>query len=259
MYHLILPAYNEAQSLPHLLKRLAAMRSTLDLPMIVWVIDDGSSDATGAIAQKIWSGLKIRLISHANNLGLGQALMSGILAVIEVDSEDDMVVVMDADDTHDVALIPSMGRAIRSGADIVIASRFVPGGDHSTAPLYRRVLSRGAAYIFRIVLPLGDIKDFTGGYRAYRAGLVQRAVRHWGERLVVERGFACMVELLLKLRHWNPTIRELPFVLRYDRKQGRSKLKLKRTIVQYLKLVLRDRISPAPLRQTRKWIRKSSS
>ncbi|MDQ3404676.1 MAG: dolichol-phosphate mannosyltransferase, partial [Actinomycetota bacterium] len=71
---------------------------------------------------------------------------------------------------------------------------------------------------------------------------------HWGERLIEEQGFACMVELLLKLRHCEPVITEIPLHLRYDRKQGASKLRLRRTIAQYLKLLVRDRLAPAPYR-----------
>jgi dolichol-phosphate mannosyltransferase len=79
--------------------------------------------------------------------------------------------------------------------------------------------------------------------------LLRRAIGHYGERLVEEQGFACMVELLMKLRHCNPQIAEVPLVLQYDRKQGASKLKLGRTMKQYLKLVVRENVSPAPYRQ----------
>ena len=72
---------------------------------------------------------------------------------------------------------------------------------------------------------------------------------HWGERLIVERGFACMVELLLKLRYCNPVIVEVPLVLEYDRKQSPSKIRILRTIMQYLNLAIRDRVSPAPHRK----------
>jgi dolichol-phosphate mannosyltransferase len=155
---------------------------------------------------------------------------------------------MDADDTHDVESLDSMIDLVNAGADIAVASRFVSGGDDSTAPLFRRILSRGAALVFKTILPVKDVEDFTSGYRAYRVELLRRAVRHWGERLIEEQGFACMVELLLKLRHLNPVVYETPLVLRYDRKQGKSKLKLVKTMIQYFKLALRDRLSTKPLR-----------
>ncbi len=245
--HVLLPAYNEEESLPTLLKRFCFLESKERIT--VWVVDDGSTDRTMAIVQQGIPGVDIRLISHRTNLGLGQAVQSGFSEILSVAGANDLVVVMDADDTHGLDSLSAMVDEIHEGgADVVAASRFVPGGDDSTAPAYRRLLSRGASRLFRRILPLEGIRDFTSGYRAYRVSLLQRAKLHWGERLIEERGFACMVELLLKLRHFDPTIVEHPLILRYDRKKGQSKLKLFRTLAQYLKLGLRDRLQPPPMR-----------
>lgn len=247
--HVILPAYNEEQSLPPLLSRLSSFSESNRLQMIVWIVDDGSTDGTGDVAARGSEGLSVKLVTHPRNLGLGQALHSGLREMLRVAATDDVAVVMDADDTHDVNLIMLMLERIDQGADLVVGSRFVEGGDDSTAPPLRRFLSRGAAKLFRTALPVAGIRDFTSGYRAYRTDLLRRATSHWGERIIEERGFACMVELLLKLRWCNPTISEVPLALRYDRKQGASKLKILRTIVQYIRLAFRDRLSPPPYRQ----------
>jgi dolichol-phosphate mannosyltransferase len=252
----VLPAFNEERSLPALFERLARFRASPaanftvapDHDVVVWVVDDGSSDGTSALAKKGAAGLDVRLVLHPRNLGLGQAVHSGLRAVLEVAHDDDVIVVMDADDTHDVSLIHSLRQGIAAGADVAIASRFVSGGSDLTAPPFRRLLSRGASTIFRVALPLDGIRDFTSGYRAYRVSLLRRALGHYGERLIEESGFACMVELLLKLRYCNPEIVETPLVLRYDRKVTPSKLRLRRTLVQYLVLLLRDRLTPPPFR-----------
>jgi dolichol-phosphate mannosyltransferase len=241
--HVVLPAYNEAAALPLLLRRLAELADAGKLT--VWVVDDGSSDATAETAASV-PGLDVRLVRHLVNLGLGQAVRSGLRAVLETAAPEDILVVMDADDTHDPTLIPRLRAEIAAGADVVICSRFVPGGDDTTAPPWRRLLSRGATALFNRVLRVGDVRDFTSGFRAYRVSLLDRATRHWGERLIEEQGFACMVELLLKLRHCRPVITEVPLKLRYDRKLGASKLRLVRTITQYLRLLVRDRLTPAP-------------
>ncbi len=244
--HVVLPAYNEQASLPSLLKRLAAAAATERI--VVWVVDDGSADRTAEVAEAGAPGLDVRLVRHPQNMGLGQAVQTGIRSVLDAADPDDYVVVMDADDTHDPAMIRKMHERIDQGADVVICSRFVAGGDDSTAPPFRRLLSRGAAVTFERMLGLDGVHDFTSGFRAYRVSLLARAAKHWGERLVEERGFACMVELLLKLRHCNPVIAEVPLVLQYDRKQSASKLKLRRTIGQYVKLLARDRLAPAPFK-----------
>ncbi|MGW4115942.1 glycosyltransferase [Actinosynnema sp. NPDC004786] len=244
--HVVLPAYNEAASLPPLLTRLAEVAPAGKI--VAWVVDDGSSDGTADVVARGWPGLDLRLVSHPVNLGLGQAVQSGLRAALAEADEHDVVVVMDADDTHDPALIRDLEREIAAGADVVICSRFVDGGTDATAPPLRRLLSRGAAVLFRRVLRVHGVRDCTSGFRAYRASLLARAAAHWGERLIEERGFACMVELLLKLRHCRPVVTEVPLALRYDRKRGPSKIRIARTVWQYGKLLVRDRLSPAPYR-----------
>ncbi|MEV0675604.1 glycosyltransferase [Actinosynnema sp. NPDC050436] len=243
--HVVLPAYNEAASLPALLRRIAEVARTEEVT--AWVVDDGSADGTAEAATRV-AGLDVRVVRHPDNLGLGQAVQTGLRSVLEVADRDDVVVVMDADDTHDPALITALRGEIAAGADVVICSRFVAGGDDATAPALRRLLSRGAAVLFRRVLRVDGVRDFTSGFRAYRVSVLDRAASHWGERLVEERGFACMVELLLKLRHCRPVITEVPLHLQYDRKQGPSKLRLWKTMAQYVKLLVRDRLAPAPYR-----------
>lgn len=245
----ILPAFNEEESLPNLLNRISNLKSSNGVEINVIVVNDGSSDNTAVVAKNSAKGLKLTLVNHEHNMGLGQAVQTGIKEALSQASHNDILIIMDADDTHDVDLLDNMINKIEDGADIVIASRFVDGGDDSSAPVFRRFLSRGASFIFKTFLPLNDINDFTSGYRAYRVSILKRASVHWGETLIMEQGFACMVELLLKLRHWSPKIDEIPFYLRYDRKMGASKLKLFKTLVQYLKLAIRDRVSPAPRRK----------
>lgn len=253
--YFVLPAYNEEKSLPNLLRRILSEQKKSSKRLKVIVIDDGSSDNTASIVTEGIAGLDVKLVSHEQNSGLGQALQTGIKEALYEATDNDVIIVMDADDTHDVTLLNPMIEKIERGADIVIASRFVEGGDDSSAPLFRRLLSRGAVVVFTSLLPLKGIHDFTSGYRAYYVPVLNQASTHWGERLIEEQGFACMVELLMKLRYWSPVIDEVPLNLRYDRKIGASKLKLARTIFQYLKLGLRDYMAPAP-KMTKSGVRK---
>lgn len=249
--YFVLPAYNEEESLPNLLKRIVSLQKETSDAIKVLVVDDGSTDNTASVVREGFSELDVHLISHNRNMGLGQAVQTGIMEALKLASDNDIIVIMDADDSHDVALFDSMKTKIENGADIVIASRFVEGGDDSSAPLFRRFLSRGAIVVFRTFLPLEGIADFTSGYRAYRACLLRISSSHWGERLIEEQGFACMVELLLKLRHWSPVIEEVPMNLRYDRKLSESKLKLGKTLSQYLKLFFRNLLAPPPRESVR--------
>ncbi len=246
MIYVALPALNEAESLPNLFRRILNLPSTVRDQLAIFVVNDGSTDSTSSLA-KSWSDrLPVTVLDHPVNLGLGQAVQSGIRSVLSVADADDILVIMDADDTHDPALMIELQGAIKKGADIAIASRFVPGGDDSTAPPSRRLLSRGAAICCRAALPVDNaVGDFTSGYRAYRISVLNRAIEHWGDRLIEEKGFACMVELLLKLSYCTPRIEEVPMQLEYNRKQGASKITIFRTIIQYLRLAIRERLSPS--------------
>ena len=244
--HILLPAFNEAQALPTLLIRLSQYQATRSLRLKVLIVDDGSDDSTLEIAVRGVPGLETGVISHVSNQGLGQAVLTGLVSILNRAADDDVVVVMDADDTHDPALIDSFIERVLAGSDLVIGSRFVGDGDDSTVPRVRRLLSRCASLLVRLFVPVGGVADVSSGYRAYRVASLRKAYQQWGDRLIVERSFACMTELLIKLRHYAPTIEEVPLGLRYDRKAGPSKMRLLPTLSQYVRMTIRDRIGPPP-------------
>jgi dolichol-phosphate mannosyltransferase len=154
---------------------------------------------------------------------------------------------MDADNTHDPALLTDMVRRMNDEhADIVIASRYAPGGREIGLSPLRRVLSRGASFLLSISARVGGARDYTCGYRLYRAAVLRRAVAAWGERLVEEAGFTCMAEVLLKLGRGGARVSESPLVLRYDLKEGASKMKMARTIARYFELIRHIRAQPMP-------------
>jgi dolichol-phosphate mannosyltransferase len=239
----VLPAYNEADALPPLLRRLHSVSaghfaSTLS----VIVVDDGSSDGTADAARAAAPGLDVRVVAHPQNRGLNEAIRSGLLAALEQVGDDDIVVTMDADDTHAPGLISRMTMLIEEGNDVVVASRYAPGGRVLGVPLSRRVLSRGASLLFRVVYPVRGVRDYTCGYRAYRAGLLREAFARWGDEFISAPGFSCMVDILLKLHRLRAVVTEAPLVLRYDRKPGKSKMDVRRTMAQTLSLLARRRL-----------------
>lgn len=238
---LALPAFNEAENLPPLLHaaRRVFAESGLDHRMLV--VNDGSTDGTGDVLDALAAeGLPVERIDHPRNRGLGAAIRTAIHeALARSEHPDDIIVNMDADDTHDPAYIPGMVAKIRDeGHDIVIASRFRDGSREVGVPLGRRILSRGARVLFQVFLRLPEVRDYTCGYRAYRASVLRRAVDKYGERLITREGFACTDELLVHLSTVTRRVTEVPFVLRYDKKRGRSKLPLLRTVWETLKMLV---------------------
>jgi dolichol-phosphate mannosyltransferase len=238
----VLPAYNEAENLAAVLEALdgAGLHARMNLRAIV--VNDGSSDSTGVVARDYSGNIPLTLIDHTRNLGLGAAIRSGLLMAVDLASDRDIVVTMDADDTHTPVAIAEMVSRINAGYDVVIASRYRPGSSVIGVPLQRRFLSAAASLLFRSVFPTAGVRDFTCGYRAYRASVLRQAFARYHEEFINEEGFQCMVDILLKLRRMNLKFSEVPLVLRYDRKGGKSKMKVARTAFRTLGLMLRRRL-----------------
>lgn len=230
---LVLPAYNEAEALPRLLRRVAAAPGG---PYPVLVVDDGSSDGTAEAAEHCRNVLPtLEVIRHGRNQGLGAALRTGWTAALQRLPDSGVIVSMDADDTHDPALIARMLPYLAAGADVVIASRFQPGGGEVGLSPLRRLTSWGAGTLLRLARPVPGVRDYTCGYRAYRAALLRDAFQTYGrDGLITAPGFACTAEVLLKLAALGARFAEVPLVLRYDLKAGKSKMRMLRTISGYL-------------------------
>jgi len=242
----VLPAYNEAANLGPLLDGIATNLAEEGLPYETVVVDDGSSDGTARVAEWYAARMPLHLLRHPVNQGLGPTMRDGLRAALAQCGENDVVVAMDADNSHLPGLIGSMVRAVREGNDVVIASRYRPGARVLGVPLFRRVLSRAAGWLFRLVFPIAGVKDYTCGYRAYRAGVLRQAFQCYGDGLLSEAGFQCTVDLLLKLARAGAICCEVPMVLRYDQKQGESKMRVGRTVWKTLALMLRRRLERAP-------------
>jgi dolichol-phosphate mannosyltransferase len=236
-----LPAYNEEPSLRALLEALREAMQEQRFAYRVILVNDGSTDGTAAVADALADHMPLERIDHAENRGLGEAVRTGLLRAVRVAGDGDIVVTMDADNTHTPALIAPMVQGIRTGADVVITSRFCPGARSLGVPLYRRMLSRGASWAFRLAFPTRGVRDFTSGYRAYRADLLARGLERYGEQFFAERGFACTADILLKLRNLGARMCEIPLVLRYDFKYDVSKMLVTRTIRETLRLLVARR------------------
>jgi dolichol-phosphate mannosyltransferase len=237
---IVLPAFNEAESLPALLDGIAAIGSLMS-HYTVLVVNDGSKDATAAVASSYIGRLPLDLISHAGNQGLARTIETGIRTALRGAGPDDVIVTMDADNTHSPALIPDMLRQIEEGADLVIASRYAPGGKEEGVAVTRRILSQGVSILMHLLFGLRGVRDYSCGYRAYRVRLLRMAVNRYGDRLIEAQGFTVMAELLVKLSPFSPRIVEVPLHLRYDLKRGKSKIRVLRTVAGYIRLMCTKR------------------
>lgn len=239
MITIMLPAYNEKENLQPLVTKIRVVMDRLARPYRVLVVDDGSSDGTPDLLRRLQVEVPMQVVRHKTNMGLAQTLMDGLRIAVEDADPEDVVITMDADNTHDPSHIPAMLRQLSQGYDVVIASRFEPGGQEIGLTLDRRILSRGANLLLKACFATKNVRDFTSGYRAYRAGALQRAVSFYGEQLIESTTFAATAEVLLKLHAIGMNADEVPLVLRYDLKGGTSKMQVRRTVLDYVSMIWR--------------------
>lgn len=246
---IVLPSFNEEKNIEPLLRDVILTMAEFapHRPVEIVVVDDGSTDGTAERIAAFATALDtsgrpavvLTAIRHQHNRGLAEAIKTGLEHCAHHSGERDIILTMDADNSHTPGLIPSMVRLIQEGHDVVIASRYQRGARVVGLSAGRRALSLGASWLLRILFPIPSVRDYTCGFRAYRASLVQRVLREDPE-FVNARGFTVMVDILLKLRALRPQVlvTEVPLLLRYDRKKSASKMDVPRTIRDTLALVL---------------------
>ncbi len=235
----MLPAYNEESAIVSLLDKIASCSTKWGFTIKVLIVDDGSSDRTVELAEA--HALKavgaLEVVKHGVNRGLADAMRTGIETFLKrATDQGDIMVTMDADDTHDPVYIAGLVEEIRNGADVAICSRFVEGGVEKGVNAFRKILSRGAKWFMDVLAPIPLIKDISCGYRGYSAGILEKADRIFGAHLIQSPGASVQAELLVRLMAIGAKIKEIPFVLRYDLKQGPSKIGMAKTIKGYFLL-----------------------
>ena len=234
MIYFLLAAYNEQDNLYGVLSDI--WENYRDRAFKIILVDDGSTDETSVIAKNSVSKFPDRLIliQHEKNSGLGAALKTGFDYLFKVIQPEDIIITLDADNTHPLENSKSMIEKLGGETDIVVASRFCKGGKEIGLSVFRKFLSRIATQLFSVVFKYPGITDYTCGYRAYSGNFLLKLHNKFGNSLITQSGFAAGTEILLKSLSLKPVIAEVPLVLRYDLKKGKSKIKIFRTILAYL-------------------------
>jgi len=208
----VIPTYNEAGNLERILERLRAAVPSAD----VLVVDDRSPDGTGDLADKLaQADGAVHVLHRGGKQGLGQAYLAGFDWGVQADY--DVLVQMDADGSHLPEQIPTLLAALE-GADLVIGSRWVPGGSVENWPRTRELLSRGGNGYTRLALGIG-VSDATGGFRAWR----RESLQSIGLDDVASQGYCFQVDLARRAMHAGLRVLEVP--IRFvERTHGQSKM-----------------------------------
>lgn len=236
MIVILLPAYCEEESLPPLLPKIKATMEKMALPYKVIVCNDGSSDRTAEILLEYGDQLPLEVLTHQINRGLGETSRDLFERAAEICEPTDVIVRLDCDDTHEPEFIPTMIAKLDEGFDVVIASRFEPGGGQEGVNAYRAFISRCANLFMKFFFPIEGLKEYSCGFRAYRAGKIKEAIGFFGNNFIQLKGlgFTGTLEKLVKLKLLGARFAEVPFVLRYDQKVSPSKMVSSVTTLGYL-------------------------
>lgn len=208
----IIPTYNESESLPGVIARVRTCVPDAD----ILVADDNSPDGTGRIADAIaMLDPHVQVLHRPGKEGLGKAYLAGFGWGLE--RGYDVLVEMDADGSHRPEELPRLLAEIEH-ADVVLGSRWVPGGSVVNWPASRRILSRGGSLYTRLALGI-PTRDATGGYRAYRAS----ALRALDLATVDSNGYCFQIDLLWRALQRGMVVREVPITF-VEREAGTSKM-----------------------------------
>ncbi|TLM73385.1 MAG: glycosyltransferase [Actinobacteria bacterium] len=244
----VVPAYDEAASIADLVHRIAEVSEGAGWRWRLIVVDDGSSDGTGDLARDAGAG-RAEVLVNQPNLGLGRTIRRGLRAAAESLGPGDVIVTLDADLTQDPVYASALLALLDEGADVAIASRYRRGSSVEGLSVFRHVLSFGAGALMTLLRPIRGVRDYSCGFRAYRAEVVRDAFERWGDDFIREDGFGCMVEIAERLRE-TAVFAEAPFTLRYDLKRRGSAIPVLRTIAAYgrvLRRVSKEGHSAAPI------------
>ena len=223
---ILLPAYNEVESLPPLLPKIKAVFEETGQPYRIVVVEDGSSDGTYERLLELQETYPLDIVRHAINRGLGETERDGFEYIAEHGQRDDVLVRLDCDDTHEPAYIPSMLAKLQEGYDVVNTSRFQPGGGQKGVNAYRAFVSYCANLFMKLLFSIPGVRDCSCGFRAYRVNVIQDATHIFGTSFIQLKGlgFTSTLEIIVKLKLLGCRFAEVPFMLRYDQKVSSSKM-----------------------------------
>jgi dolichol-phosphate mannosyltransferase len=209
----VMPTYNEAENISDIVGRLRLAQPGVD----VLVVDDGSPDGTGDVVRELGaSDPQVRVLQRGGKQGLGAAYRAGF--AWGLDQGYDVLVEMDADGSHQPEQLGRLLDASADGADLVIGSRWVAGGEVLNWPLSRKLISRGGTFYARFMLGL-PVVDVTAGYRAFRRATLERI----DLATVASQGYCFQIDMTRRVHGLGLRIAEVPVTF-VERQRGASKM-----------------------------------
>jgi dolichol-phosphate mannosyltransferase len=241
MIYFLVPVFNEAENLSILIPNLLNLVNRLDLKEYFFVFsDDGSKDNSGQIISALLPENKHKILGDGTNNGPGFAFNIGFEWILTHSTDDqDIIITLEADNTSDLSLIHQMLTVNQLGFNLVLASVYAQGGGFDQTTFIRKFLSSIANLFFRFLFDL-KVLTLSSFYRLYEVDLL-RKIKSKGN-IIDEKGFICMLEILLKAANCQAKILELPMELKSNNRIGKSKLKVMKTTVSYFEFLFKAKV-----------------
>ncbi|MBI4385150.1 MAG: glycosyltransferase [Nitrospinae bacterium] len=236
MIYLLIPVYNEEQNIPPLVSALDRAIKDMGENYRLIFVNDGSVDGTPGVIQKLKDDFPIEMLENSPNQGVGVSFDKGFKHFIQTAGPGDILITLEGDNTADLGTLPKLAAAIRNGNDFALASVYSKEGEVvGTTPL-RLFLSFTANVLCKLIFRMPKVNTFSSFYRSYSYEAMRKLYEKFDNRPIAERGYICMVELLIKLYRSGYKFAEIPTCLNSQKRLGMSKMKIMQTIQAYFRL-----------------------
>ena len=223
--YFVIPAYNEADNLPYLIESIIRVGRFFDISPAIVVVDDASTDGTIDVLRLYQREVNLTILTHEKNLGPGAAFRSGFSHLLSLLHDNDIVVTIEADNTSDLCVLGKMVELVNREYDVVLANVYGTGRIVG-AVLSRRFISFWSNLLMKIVFRIHGVDTYTSFFRTYRGTALRRLFLVYGEDAITEKGFTCMLEILVKFNMLGMRIGQVPMLLDSKIRIGESKMKV---------------------------------
>jgi dolichol-phosphate mannosyltransferase len=245
MIFILVPVFNEEDNIPALAGNLIEFIKNRGQDVFFVFVDDASTDKTIELINLYFADFNLKIISKNTNQGPGDSFDKGFQWILDYQNyqktADDIVVTIEADNTSDLNILPVMISLAHQKFDLVLASVYAQGGGFEKTGFFRVVLSFLANVFFRAFFNI-KVLTLSSFYRVYRMDLIEKIKRN-NHSIIAEPGFISMLEILIKSINLNASIIEVPMKLKSTNRVGKSKMKLFKTFVSYLRFLFKSKFS----------------
>jgi dolichol-phosphate mannosyltransferase len=243
MIYFLIPVLNEEENVESLISSLDSISKDIKENYRILFVNDGSDDGTSQIILNKMESFPIEMLENSVNEGPGPSFEKGFKHFIEIANKEDIVVTIEGDNTGDLSVLSKMLSEIRNGKDFALASCYAKGGKLNNLSFERKFFSKAANYLCMILFRIPGARTYSSFYRAFSQPTISQVYSKFEHSVITERGFVCMVELLIKLHKSGFTFAEVPATLFFDKRKGTSKLKINSTVKSYLRLFMKFLLS----------------